>query len=93
MNAPSTVIGKTVRLLGGQTAVAQICAAVTGMPVKQAHVWNWINRDLRVPPEFAVVLELEARKAGGNTRREDLCPDFPWGLLVAAPSAASEEAA
>lgn len=46
------LIQKVVTLAGGQTALASFCATETGKPVKQSHVWNWLNRDLCIPPEF-----------------------------------------
>ena len=58
----------------GQAALARVIAQLSGEPCKQAHVWNWLHRDQRVPPEFAPYIE----KATGVSRVR-LCPGFPWG--------------
>ncbi|MBK6585409.1 MAG: helix-turn-helix domain-containing protein [Gammaproteobacteria bacterium] len=84
MNTRNTALEEAVQLLGGQTAVAALCAEATGQPVKQAHVWNWLNRDNKAPPEHAVIIEREVKKLGGTITREVLCPGFPWALVTEA---------
>lgn len=84
MNTRNTALEEAVRLLGGQTAVAALCAQASGQPVKQAHVWNWLNRDNKMPPEYAVIIEHEVKKHGGAITRDVLCPGFPWALVTEA---------
>ena len=56
---------KAVEAVGGQTALA----AAVG--VKQTHIWNWLNRDKRVPAERVIAVE----QATGISRHE-LRPDI-----------------
>ena len=56
---------KAVEAVGGQTALA------TAVGVKQTHIWNWLNRDKRVPAERVIAVE----QATGISRHE-LRPDI-----------------
>jgi DNA-binding transcriptional regulator YdaS (Cro superfamily) len=42
---------EAVELMGSQTALAK------ALNVKQAHIWNWLNRDLQVPAEHTIAIE------------------------------------
>lgn len=64
-----SALQKAIEIVGGQTALAN----KIGEPVKQAHVWNWLNRDGVVPAEH--VLKIEAATDGAVTRHE-LRPDI-----------------
>lgn len=70
---------EAIEKAGSQTALAKAVAELSGRPCKQAHVWNWLNRDKRVPPELAPYIE----QATGVSRVA-LCPEFPWGPVAAA---------
>lgn len=60
-------IERAVEIAGGQSALARLIGC------KQAHVWWWLNRSLRVPAEY--VLPIEAATEGAVTRH-DLRPDI-----------------
>jgi DNA-binding transcriptional regulator YdaS (Cro superfamily) len=60
---------RAVRIVGGQTALARAC----GGACKQQHVWNWINRDRKVPAEFVLAIE---RATKGRVTRYQLRPDI-----------------
>jgi len=60
---------RAVELAGGQTALAR----QLGGPVKQGHVWNWLNRDGKAPPEYVFKIE---RATGGKVRARELRPDM-----------------
>lgn len=42
------IIKKAAQIVGGQTALAE------AISVSQPRVWNWINRDNKVPIEFVI---------------------------------------
>lgn len=65
---------RVVTALGSQTAVARVCEQASGRKIKQAHVWNWLFRDKRCPPEFGIPLEVETMKVGKPVSRKELCP-------------------
>lgn len=54
----------------------KICSGQSGLAgaigVKQQHVWNWLNRGGRVPPEHCASIETATR---GSVMRWDLRPD------------------
>lgn len=58
---------RAVEIAGGQAALARKIGKT------QAHVWNWLNRDGRVPAE--VVLSVE-RAVDGRVTRHELRPDL-----------------
>jgi DNA-binding transcriptional regulator YdaS (Cro superfamily) len=60
---------RAIRIVGGQTALARAC----GRGCKQQHVWNWLNRDLKVPAEFVLAIEHATR---GLVTRHQLRPDI-----------------
>lgn len=79
---------RAIDILGGQAATARILAERTGKPIRQGHVWAWINRTKKVPPEMAPHIESATSDVGKMVTREQLCPEFPW-----APSDASKTSA
>ena len=62
-----TPLERAVLAVGSQAALAK------AIGVKPQHVWNWLNRDSRVPAER--VLEIE-RATEGQVTRHDLRPDL-----------------
>lgn len=69
---------RAIRMAGGRKNPAKginTIAALCG--VTYSHVWNWLNRDLRVPPEYAPKIEKEY-----HVPKEELSPDFPWSEVV-----------
>lgn len=61
---------KAVDLAGSQAELARRIST-SEKTVKQQHIWNWLNRDKKVPPEN--VLDIE--RATGVSRH-DLRPDI-----------------
>ena len=67
---------QAVEIVGGQSALA----AMIG--VGQGHIWNWLNRDHRVPAEMVIPIE---KATGGKVLRYDLRPDiYPRETVTAA---------
>lgn len=66
-------IRKAVKLAGGQVALAKKVAEITGRPVVQSHVWNWMNRNERVAAEWVIPIETAVE---GRVSRHDLRPDI-----------------
>lgn len=68
---------RAVNAAGGQAALARALATATGRPVRQGHVWAWLNRTGRVPAEYAIPIETITQRA---VTRHDLRPDlYPKG--------------
>tara|TARA_R110000824_G_scaffold7972_4_gene36383 strand:- start:2985 stop:3242 length:258 start_codon:yes stop_codon:yes gene_type:complete len=56
-----------IKQVGGQTALAR------ALEISQARVWNWVNRDPKVPAEM--VLRIEAATGiSRNKLRPDIYP-------------------
>lgn len=66
-----TPLERAVEKAGGQTALASKISKLTGTAIKQSHVWNWINRDKKLPAEYVLAIE----KVTGVSRHE-LRPDI-----------------
>ena len=73
---PTEALRKAITILGGQTATARAISQKTGITIKQQHVWNWLNRDGGVPPEYAPIIEEIAAEQGVTLTRRQLCPQF-----------------
>ncbi|MCB1667613.1 MAG: YdaS family helix-turn-helix protein [Porticoccaceae bacterium] len=73
---PVEALRKAIKIIGGQTATARAISRKTGVLIRQQHVWNWLNRDGGVPPEYAPILEEVTREMGVALTREQLCPQF-----------------
>ena len=58
-----------VDLVGSQSALARLI----GGKVKQAHVWNWLNMQKRVPAEHVLAIEQAVAK---KISRYELRPDI-----------------
>jgi DNA-binding transcriptional regulator YdaS (Cro superfamily) len=63
----NTLIKKAVDICGSQVALAKAVGKT------QKHVWNWMNRDKRVPAEY--VLDIE-KATNGQVSRHELRPDI-----------------
>jgi len=68
---------KAVAHCGGQAPLAR------QIGVKQAHIWNWLNKSRRVPAEHAIAVE---EATAGAVTRYQLRPDVfgpaePSGLV------------
>lgn len=62
-----TALEKAVEIAGSQAELARRIGK------KQAHVWNWLNRDNEVPAEAVIPIEAAT---GGEVTRHDLRPDL-----------------
>lgn len=66
---------RAVKLAGGQTELAaKVNETVNGTGIKkinQQHIWNWINRDKKVPAEYGIPIE---NSVEGQVTCESLCP-------------------
>lgn len=68
-------LAKAIRLAGGQKGLAErinqhLPPDVTR--IRQAHVWSWLHRSHRVPPEYAIALQLAV---DGAVTAAEVCPD------------------
>lgn len=64
---------RAVDLAGGQTPLAEKLSELMDRPIRQAHVWNWLHRDRRIPGEVCIPIE---RATGGRVTRSELRPDL-----------------
>jgi DNA-binding transcriptional regulator YdaS (Cro superfamily) len=65
-----------IEAAGGQAALARTLAERTGEPIRQGHIWAWLNRSRRVPAEM--VLHVEAvTGVARHQLRIDLYPQTP----------------
>lgn len=62
---------RAVEILGGQTALAKVC----GGKVRQQHVYNWINRDKKLPAQYAIKVQSATNEKGAVITASQLCPD------------------
>ena len=66
---------RAVKQLGGQAKFARALSEHTGRKLAQQNVWNWLNRDVRIPGEWCVAVEELTKRA---VHRFELRPDiFP----------------
>lgn len=70
---PKAALEKAVKISDGQAELARKLSELTGRPVKQQHIWNWLNRDSELPGEFAIPIE---KVTNGDVTRQDLRPDL-----------------
>lgn len=71
---------KAVSVLGGQTSLALVC----GGSVKQQHVFNWLNRDKKLPDKYAIRVHRETIARGDPVYAWQLCPEaFSEGDIAA----------
>ncbi|WP_461481392.1 YdaS family helix-turn-helix protein [Porticoccus sp.] len=73
---PVEALQCVIEASGGQTALAKALASRTGRPVRQQHVWNWLNRDGGIPPAYAPLIEAMCKERGLNIDCSLLCPGF-----------------
>ena len=58
---------EAIKIAGSQTELAR------RINVTQSHIWNWLNRDKRVPAEYVLPIE---SAVGGKVDRTKLRPDL-----------------
>lgn len=70
-------LNRAIKASGSQAALARGLAQRTGRPIRQGHIWAWLHRGQRVPPELVIPIE----ELTGVSRHE-LRPDiYPPGSL------------
>lgn len=62
---PQSALKEAIRLAGSQAELARRIGK------KQAHVWNWLNRDGRIPAEAVLPIE-----SATGVSRSELRPDL-----------------
>lgn len=62
---------RAIEVCGGQSELARLI----GGNVLPQHVWNWVNRDKRVPPEHCRAIERATVDKGSVVTRYELRPD------------------
>lgn len=67
---------RVIDALKGQSAVAR----VIGGPVKQGHVFYWLEKG-RIPAEHCPTLERATAAAGARVSCEELCESVDWAVL------------
>ena len=77
--ASMTAIKNAVQAAGGQTALAR------KLGVGQGRVWNWINRDAKVPAEFVLAIE-QATGVSRHDLRPDIYPPSSSSSKVVIPA-------
>lgn len=70
------LIQEIIELAGGQTALAGVCSTPK-KPITQSHVWNWLNRDKKIPPRHAIPIEtMCAKKGRPDINRYSMFPEI-----------------
>lgn len=62
-----------INAAGGQTQLAKRISELLNKPVKQQQIWNWLNRNKRVPADKVLVVE-QASGVSRSKLRPDLYP-------------------
>ena len=68
-----TGLQNAIQAAGGQTQLAKKISKLLSKPVKQQQVWNWLNRNKRVPADKVLVVERVSGVSRGKLR-PDLYP-------------------
>ena len=71
------LVQEIINLAGGQTALAEIC----GKPVTQSHVWNWLNRDKKIPSRYVLIIESMCSEKGRNDINRHVMAPHVFGEL------------
>lgn len=71
---------RAIAIAGSQAALAA-AIETPEQPVTQQRVWNWLNRDKKVPADMAPAIERFTRSMGKPVLCEDLCPDVDWAVV------------
>lgn len=72
MNGDLKALQRAIDLLGSQAELARAISSDEN-PIKQQHIWNWINRDKKIPAEAAIPIETATK---GRVSRHELRPDI-----------------
>lgn len=68
-----TGLQAAINAAGGQTQLAKRISELLNKPVKQQQIWNWLNRNKRVPADKVLVVE-QASGISRSKLRPDLYP-------------------
>lgn len=63
----TSALERAIKIAGGQRALATACG------VKQGHIWNWLNRDKKVPADLVIPV---ARATDYQVTPHQLRPDI-----------------
>lgn len=72
-------LARAVEIAGSQAELARRIAKFKDDPkIKQAHIWNWLNRDFEVPADMVLAVEASTHDERGRPQvlRYDLRPDI-----------------
>jgi DNA-binding transcriptional regulator YdaS (Cro superfamily) len=87
MNGPTKALARAIEICGTQVELARRVASYKkNDKIKQAHVWNWLNRDKEVPADVVLAIEAATNDSHGRPQvlRHDLRPDlYPEEVRVA----------
>ena len=62
-----------IQQIGSQSALARYLSVETGRPIRQGHVWSWLNRSRMVPAQYVIAIE---RHPKVTVSRHELRPDI-----------------
>jgi len=66
---------RAIAAAGGQAALARSLAELTHKPIRQGHVWGWLNRGQVLPAEYVIPIEqIIASKVTRHELRPDIYP-------------------
>jgi len=82
----TSALSKAIDILGGQAATARLLSKSRPerKPLKQAHIWGWLNSpnpDLMPPAEYCPDIERETAKKDARVSCEELRPDVDWAVV------------
>ena len=69
----SEALQKAIAIAGGQSALARLLSNICGKNIRQAHIFNWLNRDKEIPAEYVIPIEIAVKKL---VTRYELRPDI-----------------
>lgn len=76
MDTPElAALQRAIDALGSQGELAK-AISTPERTIKQQHIWNWLNRDKKVPAEAAIPIERATVAEGKPVLRHELRPDI-----------------
>lgn len=69
-------LNRAIEVAEGQTALADALNRIAPdrkTPFRQSHVWTWLRRDKKVPPEVAILID---QALSGQVTKSELRPDI-----------------
>ena len=71
MSPEQEALKEAISIAGGQSELARKISSASDKPVRQQQVWNWLNRQKRVPTKHSKAIELVT-----GVPKEKLRPDI-----------------